>query len=236
MRRIRCAFALALFILIAACGSGGGPLELPVSPPAVQPPTVVQPQPPVVQPPVVGPSTPSNPTTPLPPAGTGTTFDYVAYGNWLSASLAVPGRYYRTADRWDFHLPGRVLGAGGSPTTAPAAATYSGRVAGRNSIDNVASAGRFRMVFDGAKGFAVTWSGAAAKHLLPIANGNIDWALVLNRRRAGDHTWALSAVTGTANGGQGLHGYIYDGGDIVAGSISRVDTGLNWQGYWAGRK
>ena len=167
-------------------------------------------------------------------ASSGAAFDHLVYGEWLSASLGVPGRYYPTTDSFDFQIPGRVLSGETSPTPVPGAATYSGTVAGRNVVDNTSSAGRFQMTFDMAQGFSVSWSGAAAKHLLPIANGSIDWAKVHNVRRGPDHTWALSASTNTANGGQGLHGYIY--GNTVAGSISRVDTGLNWQGYWVGKK
>ena len=57
------------------------------------------------------------------------TFDPRAYGDWLTAVLPVPGRYYDTADAFEFHIPGRVLGEAGSPTAEPGAATFlrSGR-------------------------------------------------------------------------------------------------------------
>ena len=169
--------------------------------------------------------------------GTGDEFDHLAYGKWLSTSLILPGRYYQKSDQFDFGTGGIIFGDEGSPTPAPSAATFSGGVFGRNVIDDTVSSGNFKMKFDAGQGFTVSWSGAAAQYLLPINNGSIDWALFPSRRDGccGDHTWKLSATTSTENGGQGLTGFIYNG-DTVAGSISRIDTDLDWQGYWSGEK
>ena len=167
--------------------------------------------------------------------GTGDEFDHLAYGKWLSTSLILPGRYYRASDQFDFSTGGIVFGDEGSPTPAPGAATFSGGVYGRNVIDDTVSSGNFKMKFDAHQGFTVSWSGAAAKYLLPIDNGSIDWSLFPSRNCCGGHTWKLSSTIDTEHGGQGLTGFIYNG-DTVAGGISRIDTGLDWQGYWSGKK
>ena len=195
--------------------------------PTMPAPTMPAPTP---EPPVVTTPPTSGGGTPPPPTGQ---FDPLAYGNWLSASLGVPGRHRAGADSFEFHIPGSCSGRGRIAHDGAGGGDVTGTVSGRNTIDNTASSGGFRMEFDASQGFSVYFSGGTP--LVDMEHGSIAWAPVPNLRRGADHTWTLSATISTQHGGQGLRGYIYDG-NTVAGSVSHVDAGVNWQGYWAGRK